>query len=337
MSMIERNSKIAVLVGGWSHEANLSGYPTIVKAIRELELEPVILDCTDPKLAEKILSSEVKIAFPASHGAFHEDGKLQGFLEFLNIPYVGSGVAASAVGMNKLLAKYFFIGCGFRTPKFEWMNKERIYNFENICDSLGDRFVAKPVFSGASFGVELIESEDQFDEYVSKNVAEFGDILLEEFIDGGGQEFSVSTVQIDGRVEDLPVCKIITEGGLFDYSTKFTRALVNEEVPAVISNELSAQLRALGREVFESLGCSGFLRSDFVVDLSGREYLLEVNTLPGLLPDSIFPKACRAQGISFVQMVKLLLESALRPKPMEVERQNKPVDLPEDISKALQS
>ena len=334
--MLNNQKKSVVIVyGGWSHEAALSGYPMIHKAVQELGLNSTLIDMTSPHFVQELLQAKPFIVFPASHGAFHEDGKLQGLLEILDMPYVGSGVAASGVGMNKLISKLFFSGCGFKTAPYELVTDTHIPTYKDVSARLGSTLVLKPVSSGASFGVHLVKNVNEYNNILPSLVNEFHDILVEKFIDGGGREFSISVISTAAGVEVLPVCEIRTGSAIFDYNVKFTTALIEEKIPADISADLNKRLADVGKCVFQQLGCSSFARIDAIVDANQDIYILEINTLPGLLPTSIFPKACAVAGIPYTKMINLLIDSALIRKPMEIEKQYVQKELPEDIKNAM--
>lgn len=327
---------IVILYGGWSHEAALSAYPSIEKAVKALSLEAIVIDVRAPDFLQRLTGIGGAIVFPASHGAFHEDGKLQGLFEILDIPYVGSGVAASAVGMNKLISKHFFSGCGYKTAPYEHVSKVKsVPSYEDVASKLSGTLVLKPVFAGASFGVCRVENKDEYTRELPPLLDEFNDVLIEKYIDGRGSEFSISVLSTSNGPLVLPVCEIKTGSGIFDYKVKFTPRLIDERMPAEISPVLNSKLQNLGAGIFQKLGCAGFARIDVIVDKFEDPYVLEVNTLPGLLPTSIFPKACMAAGISYNDMIRMLLENALDAKPMEIKKQIELKELPDDIKQAM--
>ena len=293
--------RVAVLGGGISNEreVSLSTAKQVMENLNKEKFEPIFYDTkTDlPKLFTDAQDRKVGVAFIALHGKGGEDGTIQGMLELLDIPYTGPGVLASAVGMDKKISKQIFEKAGISMAK---TFKTQTVQFP--C-------VVKPNIGGSSVGISLANNTQEFDQAISMALDEDSDLLIEEYIPG--TEITVGVLG-NKELEVLPVVEICPKNKFFDYQAKYDAEYCNEIVPARISEESARQARELAKKVYRLLGCKGFSRIDMILKQdTGEPVVLEINTIPGLTPNSLLPKAAEAAGISFPQLLEKVIMFAL--------------------------
>lgn len=318
--MLTITKRIAVLYGGWSHETDAYiTYPYIEKSLIELRLDYELFDVCNNDFVSELLKYKPDIAFLTNQGAYGEDGKLQGLLEFLSIPYTGSGVVASAVGMNKLISKLTFNSLGLNTSKYIYVERKNPYPaFSAIEEKLGMPFIIKPIMTGSSFGIKLISCENDYKQVVPFIFNEFGDYLFEEFIDGGQVEYSSGVLEDDKQLYSLPICKSVLSEKIYSHNCKFNNSLNKKFFDFDLEQSLKNEIQLISTKIHTNLGCSGFSRTDFILGKDNKIYVLEYNSIPGLLPSSIFPQMCSHVGINYTEMVKILLLNAPVAKRMEI-------------------
>ena len=252
----------------------------------------------------------VDVVFPLMHGPYGEDGTLQGFLELVGVPFVGSDTLASALAMDKLMAKKIFYAEGIPTPKYWHVERD---NYSNILKNVGISFpcVVKPMNLGSSVGIAIVKKREDFQEALDDALKadRKGEVLVEEFVKG-----KEITVPVLGE-EALPVILIAPkeEGAWFDYEVKYNPDLVDEIVPAPISDEITKAAQELALRTHKALKCRHISRTDMIIK-EGTDQLtvLEVNTMPGMTSASLFPKAAEAAGISFPELLDRLIEMSLQ-------------------------
>lgn len=314
--------KVAVLYGGWAHESFLCAFPSVTASIKRLGYITKELRCDSPSFIGELVAFRPDIAFMASHGAYHEDGKLQGVLEWLDIPYVGSSVGASAVGMNKVLFKHFLRGIGVATAPYIVIERgEVVPNFAeatNVLDSA--KVMIKPVSSGASIGLKLVDGANQYQRHIDSLLNEFGSCLVEKFL-SGCREFSVGVHDLDDVVTSLPVCELHTGGEVFDFGMKNGYSSLDKSIPAKINDKLSQKMQKIAVQIHSELGAQGYSRIDMLLTQDFNVSVLEINTLPGLMPQSVLPKSFENTGISYDAMIEKILNAAKKPKRFEVAKQ----------------
>jgi D-alanine-D-alanine ligase len=323
----ERVTGIALIDLGWSPEAVLCGYtsaPGVLPVLRALADEVFHLRLDAPDFLAQLLSlrGRYQVAFPTTLGTYGEDGKLQGFLEILDIPYVGSGVAASAIGMHKGLTKRLLRDMGlpvadgiavpFPSPPPP---------FEEARDRLGCPFVIKPLASGGgAMGFAAVRDEPTYRARLARTVAEHRHVLLEQYLDPPPRadtsgEFTVGV--LGERV--LPVCEVRRRDAPTRAGSQAVEESVKESAVAqALDPLLAGRLQEIALAVHHGTGCHGMSRTDIRLGRDGEPRVMEFNTLPGLLPESAFVKACVAAGIGAEQMVTTLIDYAFRPRPMEI-------------------
>lgn len=250
---------------------------------------------------------EVDVVFVALHGAGGEDGTVQALLEMIGVPYTGSGVMASSVAMDKEISKRLFRDLGVPTPAgFVAKANESIASLQARVDAeCGWPAVVKPNSQGSSVGVHIVENAAALTDAV-QDAGRFDDrLVFETFIPG--RELTVAVVE--GRA--LPVIEIAAKVGFYDYRSKYTPGNTEYTVPADVSLEVSATLRRYAELVFTGLHCRDFARVDFRLSPDNKAYCLEVNTIPGMTPTSLVPKAAAAAGIDFDTLVDRIVRMAI--------------------------
>lgn len=289
-----KNKHIAVLKGGMSaeREVSLNSGAACAKALRELGYAVTEID-VGQDLAKKLTEVKPDIVFNALHGRYGEDGCVQGLLEIMRIPYTHSGVLASSVAMDKPLAKIIFAAAGLKVPAGKIVSCKELLSGE----PLPRPYVIKPANEGSSVGVYIVKEGDELPAITGDNW------LVEEYIEG--REITVAV--LNGKA--LGVTEIRPKIGFYDYENKYTDGKTEHLCPAPLSEEESKKVMEMAVIAHKSLGCRGLTRSDFRYD--GKDfYILELNTQPGMTSLSLSPEIAAYAGISFNELVKILVESA---------------------------
>lgn len=304
------NIKIAVLMGGISSERDVSIRTgrAIENALKNQDLNVIGLD-VDRQISARLQAEKVDVVFLALHGRYGEDGTIQGLLEIMDLPYTGSGVLASALAFHKGKAKSVLDFHNLPTPASILLDKG---DFKNKIDSLVRAFekpvVVKPCQEGSTIGISMVREASQLQDACVNAFRYDHEILIEEFIDG--QEVTVGVL----GDEPLPVIEVVPMSGFYDYEAKYTAGKTNYIVPARIDSQTYEQVQSLGLSAHQALGCQGASRVDIRLDKQGNPYILEVNTIPGMTETSLLPKAARAAGIEFGELVKRILVMAMEGK-----------------------
>ena len=246
-------------------------------------------------------SGRIDVAFIALHGPWGEDGKLQGLLETLGIPYTGSGVLASALAMDKVMAKTVLAANGLDVPEGE------VVTSPADVPSIVPPSVVKPVENGSSVGVTMVENVAGYASAIAEALRYDRRALVEERI--AGRELTVGVIGLDD-LQALPVIEILPKRAFFDYRAKYDATASEEVCPAEIPAEVAERARAFALRAHRALGCRGISRTDLMWD-GGRMVVLEVNTMPGMTPNSLVPKAAKVAGISYGELVDRLIGWAL--------------------------
>ncbi|EKE20766.1 MAG: hypothetical protein ACD_7C00490G0002 [uncultured bacterium] len=261
------------------------------------------------KLPEKFPA--IDIVLPIMHGTFGEDGKLQGALEMLGLPYIFSGTLASALAMNKRKTKIIAKDAGLEIAKDIVISINKKYNTANIIAELGFPIVIKPTELGSSVGTSLATSKKELVSGIKKAL-EYGDeVLLEQFVKG--RELTVS-IMGDKSPKALPVIEIIPKiSGWFDYKAKYETGGSKEVCPAKIPENVRRKVQHYAVEIFKAVGCLDLSRADFIWSaLDNKLYFLEINTIPGMTATSLAPQAAKAAGMNFSNFLDKLIETAIR-------------------------
>lgn len=305
---MENIRKIAIVAGGWSgeREISLASGRSIVDALKEAEKYEVCF--IDVKKDLWLFAQDIKAANPdviivATHGVGGEDGVLQGALEMTGIPYTHSGVLASALAMDKVLSRVVFEKANIQTPKWLVISKEEL-----LKDGAPFQFpfVIKPIHEGSSLGVFIIHSQDELEEALTG--WNYGQILVEEYIKGREIQCAV----FDGKA--MGVIEIKPRDEFFDYKSKYTKGEAEHIMPAPILARDYQKVLDISEQAYQSLGCNGVARLDFIYDKNAQIYLLELNNLPGMTTVSLVPEIARYNGISYLQLLYNMIESAVKAK-----------------------
>lgn len=257
----------------------------------------------------------IDVAFVAIHGQWGEDGTIQGMLELLGIPYVGSGVLASALAMDKVMAKAVLAANGIDVPRgFTVDAKQRDLSRETLSAAeIGYPLVAKPVRQGSSVGISMVDSSHHLAAAIEGALEHDERVLVEERL--MGTELTVGVIGNPPDIQALPVIEIVTTHKFFDYQAKYDPEISDEICPARIPEDLAGRVQDVGSRAHTSLGCRDLSRTDMIVTEDGRIVALEVNTIPGMTANSLLPKAARVAGIEFGDLCSRLIEAALARVP----------------------
>ncbi len=253
--------------------------------------------------------SGVEVIFIALHGGKGEDGTIQAVLDLTGKPYTGSGVLASALGMNKHISKKLFQQAGILTPDWVFKDFGNSVNSDELkskMEKLGFPLVVKPNNQGSTVGLSVIEKMNQLGEAIEIAREFSSQILFEEFIPG--REITVAILDN----EPLPVVEIVPEHGIYDYECKYTSGKSKYICPAELTAEQTREVQLAGLKAFQALGCAGYARVDFRMNPKGKFYCLEVNTLPGMTEHSLVPKAAKIAGMDFTTLVDRIAQQALK-------------------------
>ncbi len=293
--------KVAVLFGGRSAEREVS-LKSGGAVLAALQRSGVDAHAFDPAVRElQVLRDEgFDRVFIALHGRFGEDGTVQGALELMGIPYTGSGVLASALGMDKWRSKLVWQAAGLPIPDYELLDENS--DFDAVVKRLGLPLFVKPANEGSSVGVSKVKRAEDL-RVAYREAAKHDKLVIAERFIGGG-EFTASIV---GN-QALPVIKIEPASEFYDYEAKYLRDDTRYLCPCGLPAASEAEMQRLALRGFELLGGRGWGRIDFLVDEQGKPYLLEANTSPGMTDHSLVPMAARQAGMSFEQLVLRILE-----------------------------
>jgi len=248
-------------------------------------------------------------AFNALHGGYGENGQIQGALDFYGIRYTGSGVLGSALGLDKFRTKLVWQQLGVPTPPFEAVLRGDDYaaRANEIVAKLGLPLFVKPASEGSSVAVIKVKTADALVPALEEAVKFDKIVVVEKSIEGGGEY----TACIAGDL-DLPIIRIVPAGEFYDYHAKYIANDTQYLIPCGIAAEEEARLKKIARQAFDVLGCTDWGRADFMLDGEGKPYFLEVNTAPGMTDHSLPPKAARAVGISYQELVVQVLALTLK-------------------------
>jgi D-alanine-D-alanine ligase len=295
--------KVAVLLGGKSaeREVSLKSGAMVLKALRSRGVNALPFDPGERGL-DALIDERFDRAFIALHGRFGEDGTIQGILEWLGIPYTGSGVLASALAMDKLRTKRLWAAEKLPTPGYEVLGEQS--NFRITARRLGVPLMVKPASEGSSIGMSKVRAAAKLEEAYALAAKYDRAVIAEQFIDG---------IELTGAIlgdRALPLIKLETPRDFYDYEAKYLANDTRYIVPCGLPAKKERELQELCLAAFRALGCSGWGRVDLMLNRRGRPFLLEVNTSPGMTDHSLVPMAARAVGISYEDLCVKILEGA---------------------------
>lgn len=302
--------KIAVLYGGTSgeREVSLSSGKGIIQALKNNGHEVTGIDF-HPERLEEIIQLNVDLVFIGLHGKFGEDGRVQGLLEMLGLPYVGSGVLASALAMDKAKAKQIFESNNIPVAK------SKVYTITDKTNLLGVEkevnqvfkvpFVIKPNSEGSTLGLTIVENPEQILDGLKRAATSDDTILIEDFIQG--REITVAVL----GEKALPIIEIIPKNAYYDYESKYAAGGSEHIVPAPIDAETTKTIQELAVKAHSVLGCKTYSRVDFILTEENQPVILEVNTLPGMTPTSLFPDAAKVIGLDYDSMIETFVKRSV--------------------------
>jgi D-alanine-D-alanine ligase len=306
-----KTKTIGVLMGGLSGEREVSirSGRNCLRALRAFGYRAVEIDALQD-VGRRLEDAGVEVAFLALHGRYGEDGTIQGLLEVMGIPYTGSGVLASALGMNKVAAKKVVAASGLPTPEYCEVTADESASSAaaSIETRLGLPVMLKPVQEGSSLGVSKCKTSGELEAGLETGRTEFGKMFAERFVDG--TEITVGVIERGERLEALPILQLVPKNEFYDYQAKYTEGMTEFILPARLEPEVYARAQQAAVAVFEAIGCRGYSRVDMMVDREGVPWFVEVNTLPGMTELSDLPAQARAAGISYEELVETILLTA---------------------------
>lgn len=308
-----RRLRVAVLIGGRSRErpGSIRTARAVLDVLQRSGHNAFEVDPSDDRLVEQLWG--VDCVFNGLHGRYGEDGKIQGLLESLSIPYTGCGVLASALGMHKPSFKRIIRNAGIPTPAFivprhALASKQAV----EVLEHLRLPVVVKPSSEGGSLGVAVAHSAHELEAALRSTAETFGELFVEEFVDGDFVTVGVlGTQKRPERV--LPPLRVVVDrrqGEFYTERLKHTKGLVQYDVPARLEASVNAALESYAREVFQLLGCHGAIRIDAMIARNGDAYVIEVNTLPGLSAMGNLTACAAADGLQYEELVEWILASA---------------------------
>lgn len=310
--------RIGVLYGGTSHEreVSLATGRAVLEALQEKGLDVVGID-VDSSVPRRILQERIEVAFMALHGGWGENGAIQGLLEIYGIPYTGPGILASALALDKTMTKKVLRAEGVPTPDWLSVSSAEV-SAENldetagrIVSTLGLPVILKPSTEGSSVGIKVVRQAEEIPDALAYAARFSGTILVERFMTG-----IETTVGVIGNDDPraLPVIEIRPKGGLYTYETKYVPGQTEYIIPARLPEKIYGRVQELALRAFKAVGCRGVSRIDVFVDENHGPFVLEINTNPGMTATSLLPKAARATGMEFGDLLVYLLELALETK-----------------------
>lgn len=312
-----RYGRVAVLLGGNSAERDVSlkSGSAVLQALRAAGVEAVPLDPADSGFLDALAGGGFARAFIVLHGRGGEDGVMQGLLEMLGIPYTGSGVLGSALGMDKLRTKLVWQAAGIPTPAHTVFADAG--EMQAGKSQLAYPVIVKPAREGSSIGISKVESADRLPEAWELAAGCDSDVIVEQWIEG--REYTVGILQ----GEALPVIRLETPNTFYDYEAKYVSNTTQYLIPCGLDAKREAEMQAMAQSAFAAVGASGWGRVDFMVDAAGAPWFIEVNTVPGLTDHSLVPMAAEAAGCDFQALVCRILDTSFEqalPAGGEVQR-----------------
>jgi D-alanine-D-alanine ligase len=304
--------KVGVLFGGRSaeREVSLMSGSGVLKALRTKGIDAHGFDPAERSLAE-LAAEQFDRVFIALHGRYGEDGTLQGVLEQLGIPYTGSGVMASAIGMDKVMSKRIWLNHGLPTPRFSVFDAGDATTEElrRVPDELGLPLMLKAPHEGSTIGISKVGDRAQMQEGFALCAKYDDTVLAEEFI--SGRELTVPVLGAGRSARALPIVEIRAPQGNYDYQNKYFSDDTQYLCPAPLDDELAGRIQSLAVRAYNALGCKGWARVDFMLRAADNEpFLLEINTSPGMTGHSLVPMSAKAAGVSYEDLCVEILRSA---------------------------
>ena len=313
MTIHPEDIRVAVLKGGRSAErdVSLNSGAQVSEALSSAGFDVVEIDTGDDEFVVQLADAGAHVAFICLHGRYGEDGTVQGLCELLELPYVGSGVLASALAIDKVKSKQFFAFAGLQSPDYVVLQRHHLFDINEVVDVLGEKTVVKPANEGSSVGMTIVHEAAELPEAIEKAFAYDRAVLVERFV--AGTEVTVAVIGNE-EAAALPTLQIEPVHEFYDYDSKYVAGMSRHIIPANVSAAAREECQRLAEAAHKLLGCRGISRADTIVDADGEVWLLEVNTIPGMTKTSLVPDAARAAGIEFPELCRTLVELALEPR-----------------------
>ncbi|MGH1461369.1 MAG: D-alanine--D-alanine ligase [Neptuniibacter sp.] len=308
-SLREKLGRVAVIYGGNSSErpVSLKSGAAVLNALNQAGVDAFGIDLYGEKNnlspVSQLENEKFDRAFLILHGPGGEDGTLQGLLEMIGKPYTGSGVAASAIGMDKLRTKQLWIGAGIPTPTFALLDGN--VELDQVAEKLGFPMIVKPAHEGSSIGMSKVSNLEQLKQALATAGKYDRCVIAERWM--SGDEYTVAV--LNGRA--LPAIKLVTDHEFYDFNAKYLSTNTQYQFETGLSENKLNELKALAEIAFSSLGCKGWGRVDVMQDENGEFQLLEINTAPGMTDHSLVPMSAAEAGIPFERLVVEILTSEL--------------------------
>ncbi len=308
-SKIDKNSKIAVLCGGLSSEAEVSrrSGKGCFDALQRLGFKNAELVEVDKDIAQKLKDGRYDYAYNALHGKYGEDGCIQGVLEILQIPYTGCGVMSSAICMNKEYTKRILA----TNPEIPLAKSVFVRKGEDVKEMTKDLkypVFTKPVSEGSSFGMTKVNTPDELEDAYNAAIKYNDDVLIEEFISGAF--VTVGVLEKDGKNIPTEILEIRPKNEWYDFESKYTPGMSEFVLPAELDEEMTKKVKHIAVLAHETAGCRGLSRVDFMISKDGIPYVIEINTSPGMTATSDLPAQSKVMGISYDNLVQIIMNGA---------------------------
>ena len=289
-------------MGGLSpeREVSLTSGQEIFNALKSKGLNATMID-VDHNIGAALAERKIDLACIALHGTWGEDGTIQGVLEYLKVPYTGSGVLGSAIAYNKVVSKEIFMERGIPTAPYQVIHAE---HRSGITRKLDFPVVVKPSDQGSSIGVSIVRSESKWENALDRAFDVSEEVLIEKYIAG-----KLLAIGMNGP-QPMPIVEIVPKSGFYDYEAKYTEGKTDYVCPAELTPEAVDLCNDTAVRVFKALKGRGFPRVDLILDKNGTPYVLEMNTIPGMTPTSLLPMAARKAGLEFDELVIEILKQA---------------------------
>ncbi len=305
---IDKNAKIAVLCGGMSSEAEVSrrSGKGCFDALQRLGYTNAELVEVDKNIAQTLKEGKYDYAYNALHGKYGEDGCIQGILEILQIPYTGCGVMSSSVCMNKEYTKRILSTCK-DIPLIKSVFVQKGDDVKEKTKDLKFPVFTKPVCEGSSFGMTKVDTPDELEKAYQEAIKYNDDVLIEEFVEG----VSATVGVLEGKdgLFATEILEIRPKNEWYDYEAKYTKGMTDFILPAEISEDMTKRVKDIAVKAFKTAGCAGVSRVDFLIT-EDTPYVLEINTSPGMTETSDLPAQSAAMGISYDNLVQIILNGA---------------------------
>ena len=302
IDMMNQLGRVAVLYGGLSaeREVSLESGAAVLGALQTAGVDAVGIDANE-QLIDQLREAQPDVVFIALHGAAGEDGRVQALLEFMNIPYTGSGVQASSIAMDKLRSKQIFTAAGIPTPAYRKLTVES--DLEEVIRHLGSKLMVKPASEGSSIGVSKVHNLNELQLALEEALKYGSSVFAEKVIDAA--EYTVAILEDKA----LPAIKLETDRKFYDYKAKYISDATRYLCPCGLSETAEKTLQKLALQCFKALGCKGWGRVDFMADEDNNFYVLEVNTVPGMTSHSLVPMAAKVQGYDFKEVALRIVQA----------------------------